>query len=311
MLDIKIIRSPHQPVGNFIQSALNDAVACRIATAYLTEGALNTFEEHFERILDHSGTISVVHGADGQVTSPGAIKRLANLNLQYESMEYRVHSPTFGTDARLFHPKIYFTCDANQNCVSIVGSSNATSKGLSKNIEVNVVFTGKRQDSVIEQCSQSLDALYRDHEMVDPSIDWIRTYEQIYELRTSLQNRESNSQELRNLYKQLELLNPQVESWTPKNQEECVLKAVQELEMEVGRDPGIHLSEITTRAREIAHRYPTIANPNIRDPSVRKALNTNTEGKAKHKWFVRVGGEDSRSGKYRLSERGRRHNGSR
>lgn len=311
MLDIKIIRSPHQPVGKFIQKALRDAVVCRIATAYLTSSALNSFERHFERILDHSGAISVVHGADGQITSPSAIRQLANLNLQYDGMEYRVHSPTDWKDERLFHPKIYFTCDAKQNCVSIVGSSNATSKGLAQNIEVNVVFKGRHQDSAIAQCSRSLDALFTDHSMVEPSVEWISIYEQIYDLRRSLRNSEANHRELNDLYGRLALLTPQVESWTPKTQEECVLKAVQELEREIGRDQGIHLNEIAIRARQIAQRNRNIANWKIPEPSIRRCMNRNTEGKDKHKWFIRVGGEDSKSGKYLLSEGGKRYTSSR
>ena len=174
MLDVEIIRSPGQPARKFIESALRDAIVCKIATAYLTGTALDYFERHFERILDHRGTVSVIHGADGQVTSPDAIKRLVSLSFQYEEMNYRVHSPMVQPEQRLFHPKIYFTRDVKQNYVSIVGSSNATYKGLSKNIEVNVVFRGKRRDSVITQCSNALDALMQDHEAVEPSAEWIK-----------------------------------------------------------------------------------------------------------------------------------------
>ena len=140
MIDVKIVKGPDQPIGKLIENALSDAVVCKFASAYVTSQALNSFEGHFERILNQNGSISVIHGADGHITSPDAIKRLANLNIEFECMKHRVHSPFMRTSARLFHPKLYFTGDARQNYVSIVGSSNATSMGLNENIEVNVVF---------------------------------------------------------------------------------------------------------------------------------------------------------------------------
>ena len=68
---------------------------------------------------------------------------------------------------------------------------------------------------------------------------------------------------------------------------------------------GIHLREIATRSRQIAKLNVHVSNWRIPDSSIRRCMNMNTVGKGHNKWYVRVGGEESRSGYYVLSETGR------
>ena len=305
MSNIEIINGPERRVGDYIRKALKEAVDCRIATAYVTKGGLAVIGEHIGPILERNGSVSFIHGADGRVTSPDALKQLANLNMCYPGMTYRVH-PNVQAHERLFHPKMYFAADNHGKFVSILGSSNTTSKGLTENVEVNIVIRGSHHDPEFQQCSSSFDTLMGNYGSVEPTAEWICKYEHIYNLHRQVEQKHI-TQQLADLYDSLCEPISQQESWVPKTQDECILKAVQELVRDGGLGKYASLKQIYKRARVIAVANNLKYKETNWKASVRSSLNINTVGgyTSGKDWYERVGGVGARTGKYRLSEGGR------
>ena len=87
------------------------------------------------------------------ITTPFALEEIVRLKQRFGS---RVDAKAFSNHSvGLFHPKVYLFNTAERLTSVIVGSSNLTSGGLSKNIETNLVLTNLEQNIAAE-----LDALW-------------------------------------------------------------------------------------------------------------------------------------------------------
>ncbi len=302
-MQLDIQASPSSQLGKMIVRELRLSSSLRMACAYVSERGLGHIENDIERILSRRGTVSILHGADFRVTHPQSIKRLANLNLEYESMFYRVR-PFFPYDnSPLFHPKMYLMGLQGGKFTSVIGSSNVTQRGLFENVEVNVVFRGGKDDLAIKQSLSTFDSLQADEDLVEPWAEWIAKYESIYsELQTTAKS--YDGERLDQLLGDLYLLSPQNQPWVPLSQKDCVVKALQELEAEVPEDSPIHLSRIYERTKLVAQRHKFEFDWSTFENSVRGRINVNC-GERGERLFERLPYDSAKKGLYRLSTRGR------
>lgn len=299
----RIVMNNGESLGDVLAQNLSDARTFLVATAYLNANGLSRVMPAVERILDGNGQVSVVHGFYPQITETHTVRDLARLADGFDQMRYGVYTDLDRSLEGSFHPKIYMTHSPANDWRVVIGSSNLTKGGLSSNLEVNCTLTGSASHPAIRQCRTVFDRIQKDQNMHRPSIEWIDAYDHIRDLK--LRNRTRFQDETKEAYAKLFEIT-QKPSWIAKTRVECVIKALQNLEDISGRGTYHHLDEITAEAWRIARGR-------FQEPhwaaGVRQALNTNTiyrEGGSK-KLFEREDGDKGKSGRYRLSDDGRRY----
>lgn len=307
-MDVSIV-GPKFPLDDFLERELVDAISLRSATAYLSRGGLSVIQQPVEEMLRHDGTVSFVHGIDPRVTHPDAIRLLCNWNIQYNNMTYRVHVGSH-YNAPKFHPKVYISSRDDVNYTAVIGSANLTKYGLRENYEISSILKGRKDEPEIKQTNQVFDRLIDDIDFHEPGAEFLKLYEEIFARKSRVENELESADEFAALWRELHQLQPQSQVWTPKTQTDFVVKALQNLESRKGPIEGIALREIIQESNQLARQSGREFFWNTWDNSIRRVLNTNTLGKPNGKrLFQRIGGEDSRSGIYLLSDLGRAYRG--
>ena len=297
----RIVMNNGESLSDVLAHNLRDARTFLVATAYLNANGLSRVMPAVERILDDKGQVSVVHGLYPQITETRAVRELAKLADSFDQMRYGVYTNLNRSLEGSFHPKLYMTHSEANDWQVVIGSSNLTRGGLSSNLEVNCTLTGPTSNPAIKQCKAVFDRIQNDQNMHRPSIEWISAYERIRNLE--LKNRYQFEEETKDAYAKLFEIT-QTPSWIAKTRVECVIKALQNLEDINGVGTYHHLNEITLEAWRIARgRFQE----RHWAAGVRQVLNTNTiyrEGGSR-RLFEREDGDKGKSGRYRLSVKGR------
>ena len=307
-MEVSVIKNPNNNLGQFLIKELDGACLFRVASAYMNYSGLNTLINPIERILAESGAVSVIHGADFHITDPDTIKTLSTLNTNQPTMTYRVRVDWTALQNPRFHPKLYLTSRDLARYVAVIGSSNVTHSGLFENVEINTILEGDSHEQGIGQCISAFDSLLQDRDLVEPNGEFYILYNRLFEYARSHPLRDEPPAELRDLYRNLLEYNPKPVQWKPKNQLDFVIFTLQNLEHDVGNQ-GFDLGLIQSNSKLVAQESNVAFNWDAWNSSVRRCLNTNTKGKAGLKVFERVGGENSRSGIYKLTQKGMNYNG--
>lgn len=294
---IEILRSPQQSLITILRRELNRASMFRLATAYLTESGIAEFIQPMEEILIGNGVVTVMHGCDGALTEPDAIKSLANLSTRYLNMRYLI---TWPSQSPKFHPKMYITADERSQYTTVIGSSNATLSGLQENVEVNVVFKGTKSDPLISNCLTTFDSLTESVSTIEPTGEWIYIYEKFFHrLKETRQQTDDINEEWSQLYEQFRQYNQR----SIENQYDCIALAIHEITDVQSGGGGATVQNIQERAKKIAHAAGLDYQWDTWNNSIRSRLNSNIiEKHSSRQWFERV-----HHGVYKLSPKGLQH----
>ena len=295
-----------------LDEGIRDSGSLGIAVAYVTGEGLGRIEDSLGEALDRNGSVRIVHGADGAVTEPDVIGKLRDWSLNYPGMGYRIQFNRNMADVPLFHPKLYWYERLNRMTTCIIGSSNLTGSGLSRNVEANAVISGPADNTEIRKCRAAFDGLFGSQDLIEPSESFVEMYRRVHDRERWQRQWLRRDNELASLYAALgEILDNERElskpsGWAPTTQLDVVLLTLQR----AGPDAELALEEIYTKASIIADEFNLKFDWSTWRNSVRGRINSNTTGKAGgRKLFERVGGEDSRSGRYRLSTAGSGYSG--
>ena len=145
------------------------------------------------------------------------------------------------------------------------------------------------------KCRAAFDGLFGNQDLFEPCDTFVEMYRQIH-------CREKRQRERLRGDNEREQGKPDI--WVPRTQLDVIVLALQR----AGSDAELELEEIYAKARMISIEFGLTYDWSTWRNSVRGRINTNTTGKAGSKMlFERVGGEDSRSGRYRLSVAGSKH----
>ena len=305
-MEISFSMVPGGGLAGVLSDGFRGAQNLGIASAYMTQGGLDQISRSIESALERGGKAAIIHGADAVVTDPGVIGRLNSWSGQYPNLHYRIRL-SGGLSARpLFHPKFYWSEQPDGMNTCVVGSSNLTVPGLSKNIEVNAVIRGPSESESIQECRHAFDGLLSDSSLISPGDGFLGVYREIHRQERLRQERRRGDNVLAGLYADLDKAAEAdrlkiISSWRPKTQLDVVVIALQR----AGPDAELHLREIFDRAWQVAEEFGLSFSRQNWQHSLRRCLNTNTLGKPDgRRLFERVGGEASASGIYRLSGAG-------
>lgn len=315
MPNAQVITNRDQPLGELLQQRLHGAIEFRAATAFLNYSGLALLYPHIRQILTDEGSVHLMHGPDFRIVDPDAVQTLTDLRTEFGNFHYYVHTET------RFHPKLYIV-DWEDSATAVVGSSNMTRAGLSTNDEVNAVITGGRMTRGIRECHTFFSSFVESPASIEPDSEFARAFRQFYQDYRRLSIQEELPTEWDDLLERYRIDETTVNGveWTPENQTEIVIRALQILECQDDQPSMLdtnrqtrtwHLDRITGVAETVARTVNKHYTWNTFHHSIRRSINSNyhdastgtTVGRG---YFLRMPGN---RGEYRLTEAGRNYRG--
>ena len=311
MPNTQVITNRDQPLGELLRQRLQGAIEFRAATAFLNSGGLALVLPDFERTLLNEGSVHLMHGPDFRIVDPDAVETLTDLRARFGNFHYYVH-----TEKR-FHPKVYII-DSEDFATAVVGSSNMTHAGLSSNDEVNAVLTGRRMAKGIRECHKFFTSFVENPASIEPNSEFARAFRRFHQDYRKLPTQDDLPIEWEKLLQEYRIDEATVKevAWTPRNQTEIVIRAMQILESKEQPSPAppsgrtwdldriIGIAETVARTVNEEYKWDTFHN------SIRRSINSHYRDSAGttvgRGYFLRMPGN---RGEYRLTESGRNYRG--
>jgi HKD family nuclease len=139
-----LVNTPISNLKSEIQERLNNCLSCNIATAFISEHAIDFIEKS---LLNRSIKLQNIRLITGVYQGFNKKSDLYRLNLLAEKSKGRFEVRVSG-DYK-FHWKLYSFFEINMNSI-YVGSANFTNKGLSETGELTVKYTSNKRDAFIK-----------------------------------------------------------------------------------------------------------------------------------------------------------------
>ncbi len=154
-------------------SSANDL---RVAVAFLSSSGLKAIQPALDSLLQSGGQAEFLIGFEPGVTEPTALRTLADAVRKTDSLRLYCYSEL--RRQRLFHPKLYLA-RGNSEVMAAVGSSNLTSGGLTKNIEMNFVMRLDAEEEIVSDLYAAYNSLkFATMACVEPSEALLSLYEE-------------------------------------------------------------------------------------------------------------------------------------
>lgn len=151
-----------------LKAKLRHAEQVKIAVAFLSKDGLEELEADMRRSLNKGSNIRLIVGISGyHITDSEALTTLLKMNDAFDNLEvgYFCHEG--------FHPKI-FMFEYGEERAAVVGSSNLTFPGLTRNVEANLLLEGSVDDEVFRNMEVFFQNLWEVAPYLDE--DTIRRY---------------------------------------------------------------------------------------------------------------------------------------
>lgn len=172
-MEIRFVDNQDESLGDVLASRLGKSEDTRIAVAFVTRGGLRIIHNDLEKALLGGSSVEILVGLDLRVTDPKALWAMRDLAGGFENFNY--YCLQGGRDG-IFHPKMYLMVE-DANADVIVGSSNLTVSGLSKNAEANILLRDAKSSRAARDAFESYVRLKFDNRFV-PDEDFLTLYEQ-------------------------------------------------------------------------------------------------------------------------------------
>ncbi|WP_319560702.1 DEAD/DEAH box helicase family protein [Marispirochaeta sp.] len=146
-----IVSSSETTLAQVIKSELAAADTCIIISAFIGPGLHNMLVRQIEEAVASGKLVKILTSTMGNFNDPKVIR-----SFQQRASELKIYCNQENGGA--FHVKsyIFLTSGSEKNNVLIVGSSNFTGLGLSRNKEWNILLRGERE--VLQKAIQEFSA---------------------------------------------------------------------------------------------------------------------------------------------------------
>jgi len=151
------------PLMPLIATCIDGADNVDLAVAFAMESGVELVEPWFRDLLARGGRLRVVVGDYMDVSEPGALRRLADL----EGADVRV----FETGAGSFHPKAWLFRATGRRGAAIVGSSNLSRTALTTGVEWNL-----HSEGATDVVAEAFDKLLAHPQLRPLTQGWIESY---------------------------------------------------------------------------------------------------------------------------------------
>ncbi|MEM2110740.1 MAG: phospholipase D-like domain-containing protein [Candidatus Bathyarchaeia archaeon] len=144
----------------------------RVAVAFLSIDGYQELANTLRNVLSRGRHVKFIVGISRyHSTDWEALEKLLHLSKVFPNLEVKYYNNEG------FHPKIFIFKDDNSLKV-IVGSSNLTSAGLTKNVEANVLLDGEINEPIFGNISLFFDNLFKSASLLNDSV--VRQYKSSY-----------------------------------------------------------------------------------------------------------------------------------
>jgi HKD family nuclease len=175
-MEIGLIDNSKNTVAETLSSLLRQSEDIRIAVAFISRDGLSQIDDSLTCALAKGARVEFLVGMDAHATDPKAIRYLysmTNENPLVSLFCFVADSP-----ASIYHPKLYLTRREN-DATAIIGSSNLTRRGISENVEVNVLLHDEISCSFIAEIYDLYNKLKFHKNRVIPDAEFIEIFEDL------------------------------------------------------------------------------------------------------------------------------------
>ena len=145
----------------------------KMAVAFVSSSGLRKLQPTIESAIERGATFEFLIGLDLLTSEPKAVQHLFDMSVQHDNLYLYCFAST--QLASVYHPKLYLLRQ-DREATSIIGSSNLTEGGLSRNAEVNVVLTGSVDEEAISGAYASYRELKFHTDRVIPDQEFLNLY---------------------------------------------------------------------------------------------------------------------------------------
>jgi len=168
----------------------------RIAVAFVSRDGLSQIMPSVKMAMEAGAYVEFLVGMDPRATDPGAIRDLYTLFRQTPQGALLCFASR--NASAIYHPKMYLTRD-NQIATAIIGSSNLTRRGLTTNVEANVVITDDVNSEIVSAIYSTYSRLkYHPHRVI-PDDEFIELFANLCQREKLQENRLARDHDLRHL----------------------------------------------------------------------------------------------------------------
>lgn len=183
-MEVRFIGNERETVRDALAGALAGADEARVAVAFARSSGLEALPA-LESFARSGRGLRFLAGVDFQLTDLGLLERLH----APPTAESRVFWAQTSAQAvvRNFHPKLYLMRHGAE-VSALVGSSNFTAGGLSRNVESNLLIQGSIEEPAVRELLEFHDRLWAAPLAVPVSPSLRETYERLQDRRLAVES---------------------------------------------------------------------------------------------------------------------------
>ncbi|MGB9521621.1 MAG: phospholipase D-like domain-containing protein [Anaerolineales bacterium] len=175
-MQLRLIDNVEHKTATVLASAINTANDVRIAVAFVSSDGLLQIMPSVRTALEAGAYVEFLVGMDARATDPNAIKELYALSCE-NHLATLICFASRNTSA-LYHPKMYLARNVH-TATAIIGSSNLTRRGLTSNIEANVVIRDDVQTEIVSEIYSIYNRLKYHPDRVIPDDEFIDIFTEL------------------------------------------------------------------------------------------------------------------------------------
>lgn len=200
-MNIQVIDNVERKIASVLIPAIAAANDIRIAVAYVSNDGLKKIMPSMHDAISAGATIEFMVGMDTHATDPVAIKKLYDLCQNTPRASLLCFAPK--NRNLIYHPKMYLARD-NQKATAIIGSSNLTRRGLTKNIEANLVIEDNVDAVILSEIYATYTRLKFHPDRVIPDGEFLAMFTELRKEEQAHERKIAKSKDIRKLRESFE-----------------------------------------------------------------------------------------------------------
>lgn len=172
-MQIQMVDNIERKTVSVLASAIDDAHDIRFAVAFVSDEGLDRIMPSLGSAIERKATLEFLIGMDSRATDPRAVFRLFEISRSNPNVSLLCFASPI--PSAIYHPKIYLTRNGDQ-AMAMIGSSNLTSQGLSRNIEANLAVWDDVHSEVISEIYNTYGKLKYHPNRVVPDEEFISLF---------------------------------------------------------------------------------------------------------------------------------------
>jgi HKD family nuclease len=195
-MQIQIVDNVALNTAAVLVPAIETAIDIRIAVAFVSGDGLSQIMPSVRMALYAGAYVEFLVGMDARATDPYALKDLYALSCETHQASLLCFASR--TASSIYHPKMYLVKEG-QTATAIIGSSNLTRRGLTTNIEANLVIKDDIHSEIVSEMYSTYNRLKYHPNRVIPDDEFISLFANLCQREKSQEQKLARDSDLREL----------------------------------------------------------------------------------------------------------------